>query len=101
MKQMFQYNAWFLLKDIAILNIYYDTPYLIHVELVTRTSIFQMISSIGGTLGLFTGISVITLAEIVYWIATFIAKPFLQTNVTQGINNNAPVIWPTEASTRF
>ena len=60
-----------------------------------------MISSIGGTLGLFTGISVITLAEIVYWIVRLIVKPFQQINTTQGIGNNAPVIWPTEASTRF
>ena len=30
-----------------------------------------MISAIGGTLGLFTGISVITFVEVLYWLAKF------------------------------
>ena len=36
-----------------------------------RTNIYDMISSIGGTLGLFTGISVITLVEVFYWMCQF------------------------------
>ena len=30
-----------------------------------------MISAVGGTLGLFTGISVITFVEVLYWVAKF------------------------------
>jgi len=54
-------------RDIAILNFYYDTPIITGITLELRTSIFDMISAIGGTLGLFTGISVITLVEVCYW----------------------------------
>ena len=32
-----------------------------------------MISAIGGTLGLFTGISVITFVEVIYWMIKFMA----------------------------
>jgi len=41
-----------------------------------RTSIFDQISAIGGTLGLFTGISVITLVEVIYWISKFLMVAF-------------------------
>jgi hypothetical protein len=58
-------------RDIAILNFYYDTPIITGITLELRTSIFDMISAIGGTLGLFTGISVITLVEVCYWSVCF------------------------------
>ena len=35
-----------------------------------------MISAIGGTLGLFTGISVITVVEVIYWIFKFLMVSF-------------------------
>jgi hypothetical protein len=41
-----------------------------------RTNIFDMISAVGGTLGLFTGISVITLVEVIYWSFKVIVAAF-------------------------
>jgi hypothetical protein len=58
-------------RDIAVLNFYYDTPIITGITLELRTSIFDMISAVGGTLGLFTGISVITLVEVCYWSVCF------------------------------
>ena len=58
-------------QDIAILNFFFDTPIITEITLELRTNIFDMISAIGGTLGLFTGISVITLVEVVYWLFKF------------------------------
>lgn len=55
--------------DITILNFFFDTPIITEITLDLKTSIFDMISAIGGTLGLFTGISVITLVEVLYWAA--------------------------------
>jgi len=49
-------------RDIAVLNFYYDTPIITGITLELRTSVFDMISAVGGTLGLFTGISVIAFA---------------------------------------
>ena len=79
-------------QDIAILNIFFDTPYLIHVSLETRISIYDQISAIGGTLGLFTGISVITLAEVIYWIVRFLTKAFWSTNENQK-TWTTPICW--------
>ena len=51
-----------------------------------------MISAIGGTLGLFTGISVITLAEIIYWILRFMKKAFCGTSENQE-TSTTPICW--------
>ena len=63
-------------EDIAVLNFFFDTPIITQINLELRTSVFDMISAIGGTLGLFTGISVITFVEIVYWLFRFVAEAF-------------------------
>ena len=55
-------------NDIAVINIFFDTPIITEITQELRTSVFDMISAIGGTLGLFTGISVITLVEVVWWL---------------------------------
>ena len=57
----------FAFQDIAILNFFFDTPIITEITLEMRTTIYDMISAVGGTLGLFTGISIITFVEIVYW----------------------------------
>ena len=64
------------MQDIAILNFFFDTPIITEITLELRTSIFDQISAIGGTLGLFTGISVITLVEVIYWISKFLMVSF-------------------------
>ena len=63
-------------EDIAVLNFFFDTPIITQIKLELRTSVFDMISAIGGTLGLFTGISVITFVEIGYWIVRFFLEGF-------------------------
>ena len=73
-------------RDIAILNFYYDTPIITGITLELRTSIFDMISAVGGTLGLFTGISVITLVEVCYWSVCFLLMALKR--VTSNARNN-------------
>ena len=77
-------------RDIAILNFYYDTPIITGITLELRTSTFDMISAIGGTLGLFTGISVITLVEVFYWSICFglIALKRVTANARNNLRNN-------------
>ena len=43
------------------------------IQTATVTAI-DMISNIGGTLGLFTGVSLLSAAELVYWTAKFVAR---------------------------
>ena len=53
-----------------------DTPIITEITLEVRTNVYDMISSIGGTLGLFTGISVITFVEVFYWMCKFLEVGF-------------------------
>lgn len=97
-------------EDITILNFFFDTPIITEITLDLKTSIFDMISAIGGTLGLFTGISVITLVEVMYWavklsgllLQSFLAKlskvkksmfgttsPTSTTNTSNSLENGA------------
>ena len=41
-----------------------------------RITIFDQISAIGGTLGLFTGVSLITFVEVIYWLVRFPSSLF-------------------------
>jgi len=59
-------------EDISVLNFFFDTPIITQINLELRTNVFDQISAIGGTLGLFTGISVITFIEVLYWTGRFI-----------------------------
>ena len=43
------------------------------IQTATVTAI-DMISNIGGTLGLFTGVSLLSAAELVYWTARYLGK---------------------------
>ncbi len=58
-------------EDISILNFYFDTPFISKMTLEMRVTIFDQIAAIGGALGLFTGISLISLVEVVYWLARY------------------------------
>ena len=63
--RIFRKNVLFILffQDIAILNFFFDTPIITEITVELRTNVFDMISAVGGTLGLFTGISVITIGN--------------------------------------
>ena len=48
------------------------------ITLEMRVSTFDKLSLIGGTMGLFTGISIITLIEMVWWMIKFITLAIQQ-----------------------
>ena len=58
------------------MNFFLDTPIITEITLEVRTNIYDMISAVGGSLGLFTGISVITVIEVIYWIGRFLKVGF-------------------------
>ena len=58
-------------KDISVLNFFFDTPIITQIGLEMRVSMFDKLSAIGGTLGLYTGISIITMIETVWWLIQF------------------------------
>ena len=59
-------------NELSVLNFFFDTPIITRITLEMRITIFDQISAIGGTLGLFTGVSLITFAEILYWLFRFV-----------------------------
>ena len=66
-------------RDISVLNFFFDTPIITKICLEMRVSMFDKLSAIGGTLGLYTGISIITMIEIVWWLIQFGVHAFRST----------------------
>ena len=84
-------------ENIGVLNFYFDTPIITQIQLElrwviliafilkptnlstlvlwsARMNVFDQIAAIGGTLGLFTGISIITFVEVIYWVFRFVIE---------------------------
>ena len=59
------YNAFE--KDIGVVNVFFAKEHVPKYMKANRWSIFDFMSQIGGSLGLFMGISFISVAEIFYW----------------------------------
>ena len=59
-------------RDISVLNFFFDTPIITQIGLEMRVSMFDKLSAIGGTLGLYTGISIITIVETIWWLIRFV-----------------------------
>ncbi len=70
--------------DIVVLNFFFDTPIITRITLEMRITIFDQISAIGGTLGLFTGVSLITFVEVFYWVVRFVLAAILGNNANAG-----------------
>ena len=54
-------------RDISILNFFFDTEIITEIKKEVKFTFWDMISSIGGAVALFTGVSVVTLAELGWW----------------------------------
>ena len=76
-------------KDIAVLNFFFDTPIITLIQQELKTTVFDMISAIGGTLGLFTGISIISIAELTWWIWTIAAAAMKRASKTAKVAINS------------
>ena len=63
-------------KDLSVLNFFFDTPIITRIGLEMRVSMFDKLSAIGGTLGLYTGISIITMIETLWWLIQFAIYAF-------------------------
>ena len=74
-------------KDISVLNFFFDTPIITQIGLEMRVSMFDKLSAIGGTLGLYTGISIITMIETVWWLIQFAIYAFRHKVMGPDANN--------------
>ena len=75
-------------RDISVLNFFFDTPIITQIGLEMRVSMFDKLSAIGGTLGLYTGISIITIVETIWWLIRFVIYAVRRKNYKKPYNNN-------------
>ena len=59
------------------MRIYFDTPTFDRIEMDRAAKFVDMLSAIGGTMGLLTGFSIISGVEILYFTAKFVIN-FIQ-----------------------
>ena len=84
MKSLSYDVIWLGLKwetQLRFVRIYFDTP---TIDIVTKdraAKFVDMLSAIGGTMGLLTGFSIISGVEIIYFAAKILLKIFWQSNV--------------------
>ena len=55
-------------KDIGIVNIFFTKETILKYVTSNRMSILEFLVQIGGTLGFYMGVSIISVIEIVYWL---------------------------------
>ena len=58
-------------EDVAIVVVKLEGPTFIRYKRSLRVTFIDKLSSIGGTLGLFTGFSLLAVMELLHWICVF------------------------------
>ena len=61
-----------MLVNSHVFEIYFSAATYDEVEKDTKLTIEAQVGLIGGTLGLFAGVSIISMVELIYWIARII-----------------------------
>ena len=73
-KSVTEYDAYD--RDIAILNVYFETPTVLEYTTMHSKTWFDFISAVGGNGGLFIGFSIVTILELVWLIFQAISLYF-------------------------
>ncbi len=60
--------------NVGLVSVFINKKATLNVVMTATVTVIDMISNIGGTLGLFCGFSILSAAEIVYWIGVMLAK---------------------------
>ena len=64
--------------DLQFVRIYFDTPTYDRINKDERVKFFDILSAIGGTIGLFNGFSIISGIEITYFASKLLKKLILK-----------------------
>ncbi len=62
------------LESVGLIRVFIDKKSTLKIVRTATVTIIDMISNIGGTLGLFCGVSILSAVELVYWIGRVITK---------------------------
>ena len=63
-----------LTAETAVLIVYIKKPTMTHIVNDVKWTFFDQLSGFGGTTGLFTGLSLISAPEFLFWILVFVAS---------------------------
>jgi len=74
-----EYNAF--TEDITVLNVYFDSTTVMVFQTQTTQSWITYLSNVGGSLGLCIGLSIITIAELVWVLLRMISQCFERSSI--------------------
>ena len=74
-------------SNLHLVNIYFYTPTFDRIEKDAKVTVESVVASVGGTLGLFTGFSVLSAVEILYFLGKFLFRRIDQRRIHKKINN--------------
>ena len=69
------------------MKIYFDTPTYDIIEKDAKMTVETVVSSVGGTLGLFTGFSILSAIEIIYFFGKFLGRRYNRRKMTKMCNS--------------
>ena len=75
------------------MRIYFDTPTFDRITKDDAAKPVQMLSAIGGTMGLLTGFSIISAIEIIYFVIKFAFQIFKCNCDFENVNSNKVSTW--------
>ena len=61
-------------ETLTVVEIYFDTPTFDKITLDAKTNFITKVSMVGGTLGLFSGFSIMSAIEVVYFVGKMVLK---------------------------
>ncbi len=62
------------LGEVGLARVYVKSQTTLKIVKTATVTVVDMISNVGGTLGLFCGVSILSMAEVVYWAAKLVLK---------------------------
>ncbi len=68
------FSADNLEKQMTFVSVHLSKKTTLHVVNTATMTLIDMISNVGGTLGLFSGFSILSVVEVVYWIGRSCGK---------------------------
>ena len=74
-------------NKLRYVRIYFDTPTFDKITKDRAAKFVDMLSAIGGTMGLLTGFSIISAVEIVYFALKFILNTFSKSKKKRPVND--------------
>ncbi len=73
-------------SNLHLVTIYFDTPTFDTIEKDAKVTLESVVGSVGGTLGLFTGFSVLSAVEILYFLIKFLLRGFDRRTIQRKVN---------------